>query len=313
VFAGEAKSGAFLKWLGSTSTADCFSSRFHLQHGPIDIIGTLEGDEASVLEATNEVWERFQTVLPELVAELPLLRTDARLLGTSELFLHGLVAKRMYGAVQPYADSHNPVFITPMAAVAGCVADEMLRVSSRFDLRKVLFNNGGDVAIYALAGQGVSIQLLAPAGFLHLGPEDSAFTAGVATSGWSGRSFSLGIADAVSVVAATAGQADAAATVIANEVGASTQHPAIERRPANCVKDDSDLGNRWVTVNVGPLPKKLIAEALWHGEVKARQLLTSGLIYAASLSLQGESVIVAGQQLLGVKPSFPTIDYRRAA
>jgi uncharacterized protein len=205
------------------------------------------------------------------------------------------------------------VFITPMAAVAGCVADEMLRVSSPFGLRKVLFNNGGDVAIYALAGQSVSIQLLAPAGFLHLGPEDNAFSAGVATSGWSGRSFSLGIADAVTVVAATAGQADAAATIIANEVGALTQHPAIERRPANSVQDDSDLGNRCVTVSVGSLPTKLIAEALLQGEVKARQLFTAGLIYAASLSLQGESVIVAGQQRLGVKSSLPTINYKRAA
>ena len=38
---------------------------------------------------------------------------------------------------------------------------------------------------------------------------------GVATSGWRGRSHSLGIADSVTVLAATAAMADAAATVIA--------------------------------------------------------------------------------------------------
>ena len=52
---------------------------------------------------------------------------------------------------------------------------------------------------------------------------------GIATSGWRGRSFSLGIADAVTVLAATAAEADAAATVIANAVDLPG-HPAIDTR-----------------------------------------------------------------------------------
>ena len=67
---------------------------------------------------------------------------------------------------------------------------------------------------------------------------------GVATSGWRGRSFSLGIADAVTVLAATAAAADAAATIIANAVDLPG-HPAIARRPASELEDDSDLGDRW--------------------------------------------------------------------
>ena len=73
---------------------------------------------------------------------------------------------------------------------------------------------------------------------------------GVATSGRHGRSFSLGIADAVTVLARTASQADAAATIIANAVDLPG-HPAIVRCPACDLQPDSDLGARLVTREVG--------------------------------------------------------------
>ena len=79
---------------------------------------------------------------------------------------------------------------------------------------------------------------------------------GVATSGWRGRSFSLGIADSATVLAATAAQADAAATVIANAVDADD--PRIRRAPANRLRDDSDLGDRLVTCAVGALPPAVV-------------------------------------------------------
>jgi ApbE superfamily uncharacterized protein (UPF0280 family) len=67
----------------------------------------------------------------------------------------------------------------------------------------------------------------------------------VATSGWrckgkGGRSFSFGIADAVTVLAGSAAAADAAATVIANAVDLPG-HGAITRRPASAIDPDSDL------------------------------------------------------------------------
>ena len=64
---------------------------------------------------------------------------------------------------------------------------------------------------------------------------------GIATSGWRGRSFSLGIADAVTVLADRAAAADAAATIIANAVDLPG-HPAIVRVPACELAPDSDLG-----------------------------------------------------------------------
>ena len=113
---------------------------------------------------------------------------------------------------------------------------------------------------------------------------------GIATSGRHGRSFSLGIADAVTVLARTASQADAAATIIANAVDLPG-HPAILRSPAHDLQPDSDLGARLVTRGVGRLSGVEIAAALDAG-ASARALLAAGLIDGAALRLYGETVLV---------------------
>jgi ApbE superfamily uncharacterized protein (UPF0280 family) len=193
----------------------------------------------------------------------------------------------MARACQPFADR----FITPMAAVAGAVADEILASMRPVPpLRRVLINNGGDIAFYLAEGETVTIGLaarpedLALVGTITLGSSDA--TRGVATSGWRGRSQSLGIADAVTVLAGNAASADAAATMIANAV--NVDHPAIARFPAHSVKDDSDLGDLPVTVSVGPLPENAIAQALKGGEIEAMRFLQAGLIHGAVLLLQGQ-------------------------
>jgi hypothetical protein len=121
-------------------------------------------------------------------------------------------------------------------------------------------------------------------------------TRGVATSGRHGRSFSLGIADAVTVLARTASQADAAATIIANAVDLPG-HPAIVRCPAHDLQPDSDLGARLVTRDVGELTGHEIEDALESGAGCARKLLTAGLIDGAVLRLQGETVLVSARAI----------------
>ena len=126
---------------------------------------------------------------------------------------------------------------------------------------------------------------------------------GIATSGRHGRSFSLGIADAVTVLAKTASQADAAATIIANAVDLPG-HPAIVRCPANELQPDSDLGARLVTRDVGALGESEIDDALSAGVGRARQLLAAGLIEGAALRLLGETAVVGnrdqGRRVAGV-------------
>jgi len=111
---------------------------------------------------------------------------------------------------------------------------------------------------------------------------------GIATSGWRGRSFSLGIADAVTVLADRAAMADAAATIIANAVDLPG-HPEIRRIPACKLAPDTDLRDMPVTQGVGKLAATEISTALDSGEVLASRLAAEGLIRAAALHLRGET------------------------
>ncbi len=266
------------------SAALLADGRLHLQHGPIDLVIEAWGERAEIETAYRQASARFDDILEVLVQELAQLRTP---LGDATPLLRGPVAKRMLAACWPYRAS----YITPMAAVAGSVADEILQamLSDRV-LEKAYVNNGGDIALY-----------LAPGGSLTLGVVDNADNPaidatvtldaampvrGLATSGWRGRSQSLGIADAVTVFAANAAAADAAATLIANAV--NVEHAAISRMPARALRADSDLGELPVTVAVGALPASARAEALAQGQEGARELQRQGLIYAAYLALQGE-------------------------
>ena len=97
--------------------------------------------------------------------------------------------------------------------------------------------------------------------------------------------------DAVTVLARTAAQADAAATIIANAVDLP-DHPAIVRCPANELQPDNDLGARLVTRQVGWLGACEIEAALSLGQAKARQLLRPGLIEASALHLKGEIRVI---------------------
>jgi ApbE superfamily uncharacterized protein (UPF0280 family) len=206
----------------------------------------------------------------------------------------------MVEAVWPYRD----IFITPMAAVAGAVADEILaRMTEAAPLARAYVNDGGDIALHlgpgetltaALAGTGAGTGARTTIG--HADP-----VRGIATSGWRGRSFSLGIADAVTVLAATAAEADAAATMIANAVDLPG-HPSVARTPASILQHDTDLGSRLVTTAVGPLSPAERACALDSGLAAAEAMRSGGLVTAAALFLQG-AVRTAGPLPLTTRES----------
>lgn len=263
-------------------------SRLHLQHGPIDLIIEAWGQPDDVAGAYRRAWERFQPILDELVAELPTLRAP---LDHGEPT--GRVARRMAAAVRPFADR----FITPMAAVAGAVADEICAAMvTGGDLRRAYVNDGGDIALHLSFGESLDVglvpgpnrpALLGKATVRHDDP-----VRGVATSGRHGRSFSLGIADAVTVLAPTAARADAAATLIANAVDLPG-HRAIRRVPANVLEPDTDLGSRLVTAEVGALTNDEVSRALKAGVAQAERMRADGLIAAAVLCLDGRLATVA--------------------
>src|SRR5471030_1285708 len=266
--------------------------RLHLQHGPIDLLIEAFGAADEVAQSYRQAAARFDDILPTLVSELPLLR---RPVGEAYPLLQGPVARRMADAVWP----HRWVFITPMAAVAGSVADEVLQaLLAGCALDKAYVNNGGDIAFHLAPGHSLRAGIFAEAldGAVTLTHERP--VRGIATSGRSGRSFSLGIADSATVLAATAAAADAAATLIANAV--IVDHPNIERRPACDLDPDSDLGDLPVTVAVGALPQVLIDEALDRGLAEARRLRLCGLIDSAAVSLAGQWRLETGDMTGGM-------------
>jgi ApbE superfamily uncharacterized protein (UPF0280 family) len=277
--------------------------RLHLQDGPIDLVIAAKGREGDVRAAYEAAANRFTGLLDELCEELGELRRPADL---ATCRLEGIVARRMHAAVAPFATA---AFITPMAAVAGSVAEEILGAmlgAARLD--RAYVNNGGDIALHLTGRELFTVGLMDRPDHhgvmqtIKIEADDPA--RGVATSGRHGRSFSLGIADAVTVLAKTASQADAAATIIANAVDLPG-HPAIVRCPANEVQPDSDLGTRLVTRDVGALGEGEIDDALRAGVSRAQQLLAAGLIEGAALRLLGETAVVGATGIkAGALPAF---------
>ena len=270
-------------------------NRLHLQHGPIDIIAHVDAPEEVRKRLYSTASHRFSTVLEELVAEMDLLKQPwSADLPDSK----GGIAQKMCFAVRG-----SDIFVTPMAAVAGAVADEVLEAMlyeaknpdpCLEEIQRMYVNNGGDIAFWLNAGESFSIGVVDNPGIPELNARVSlAYESpvrGIATSGWRGRSQSLGIADAVTVLAGSAATADAAATLIANDV--NVDYPGILKRPASEVKDESDLGMLPVTVDVPPLPVDQISEALKRGAQTAGNFIRTGKIEAAYLSLQKQTLVV---------------------
>jgi uncharacterized protein len=276
--------------------------RLHLHDGPIDVILEGFGPACEVEAAYRAASARFVTVLDELCAELLFLRQPC---SREAVWPQGAVARRMVAAVMPYTAEY---FITPMAAVAGAVAEEILAAMVAVaELSSAYVNDGGDVALHLKSDEKFVVgmverpdrpSLLGTTTVHAAGP-----VRGIATSGWRGRSFSMGIADAVTVLADRAAAADAAATIIANEVNLP-RHPEIVRVPARDLAPDSDLGDRLVTQAVGELTLNEVNRALTTGARAAERLLRIRLIRSAALSLQGQTRVVGevGESRLIVIP-----------
>jgi uncharacterized protein len=268
--------------------------RLHLNDGPIDLVIEAFGAAEEIERAYQAASARFVTLLDELCGELTFLRRECR---AESDWPEGTVARRMTAAVLPYAPEY---FITPMAAVAGAVAEEILvAMVGPAEISRAYVNDGGDIALHLAAGTEFVIGIVErpdrPSLFGAATLHGSEPVRGIATSGWRGRSFSLGIADAVTVLADRAAAADAAATIIANSVDLP-RHPAIVRIPACELAPDSDLGRRLVTQSVGPLANADINEALAAGVECAERLVRIGLIRSAALHLRGETRVVGAMR-----------------
>ncbi len=261
--------------------------RLHLRHGPITIVLKVWAAPDVVRQAHRLVTRHFPKILPGLGEELAALRKPV---ATSAKF-DSAVAQRMADAALPFAD----VYVTPMAAVAGAVAEEVLRIiMAAGPIEKAFVNDGGDIAFHLEPGQSLKFGVAGDFsegatpvinGTIVLAAEQG--LGGIATSGAHGRSFSLGIADSVTVLARTAAVADVAATLIANAVNVDSK--AVTRKAASKLDPDTDLGDLLVTTKVGTLSPNEIGAALDAGVKQADAYLAKGLIAGAVLMLRGNT------------------------
>lgn len=276
--------------------------RLHLQHGPIDLLITAEGERETAFRAAIA---RFRPLLEDLVGERAVLCRpvsssvqkypggvpQARGAAPPSDAPTGETARRMHAAA-----ARHTGFVTPMAAVAGAVADTILTAMSQAArLGRAHVNNGGDIAIHLAPGTETRAAIAGLNGQRHgtvtIRAEDP--IRGIATSGLGGRSLSMGIADSVTVLARSATEADVAATLVANAVDLPG-HRAIRRAPARDLQPDSDLGARLVVTGCGGLGPTDIATALENGAARAHDMAERGLIQGAALVLRGQ-VRVAGR------------------
>lgn len=281
--------------------AQLADGRLHFQHGPIDLILSLDGSPLEIEKGKRQAWIHFVNILEDLMNDIHVLRNP---LGATPHIACGPVATRMISAVEP----HTNVFVTPMAAVAGAVADSVLfALLEQNFLRRAYVNNGGDIAFHLDSGESYWAGVV---GNIDRARFDAFATLsanvgvrGLATSGWKGRSYSFGIADSVTVLADNAAAADVAATLIANAV--DVEDLAITRCSAKDLDPDSDLGEHMVTIGVGDLSEKQILIALRNGCEVAEDMRDSGLISGAYLKLRNRNFAVDSKSELAFEINWP--------
>ena len=267
------------------------TNRIVMRHGPIDLFVKINAEDPNVLgTALRFISKPFGEVLPSLCEELPMLRTNVEHIAVPP---KGTIAERMCKSAASFSGFDA---VTPMIAVAGSVADYICGlIDDHFQTRRIIVNNGGDIAFKLDQDQpmavGICDDVTAPDISTTVTLDWLDPIGGIATSGWRGRSFSLGIADAVTVMATTASQADTAATLIANAVDLPGS-PKVIRQSAIELSPDSDLEERKVTVDVGALSQAEINQALLNGAETAERMKAAGLIHSAYLSLRGHRRVV---------------------
>ena len=238
-----------------------------------------------------EIERYIAKVLSDVGEYLPVLKQRAYKIRNTVHLPH--VAKSMVDAVKCV----DEVALTPMAAVAGAVADSIKVYLSNREIDFASVNNGGDVSVLSRDGRAVRIaigdisrNIITPYKLVVKGLASF----GMATSGFGGRSFTLGIADAATVVADSGAVADAAATYVGNATNVDSW--LVARRKAAEIEPDTDIPDEMVTVRVGKLDGELVREALSRGLAAALKLKEAGVIREAVLMLKDEMVTTIGEQ-----------------
>jgi len=256
--------------------------RVFLDYGPMQMMLAASANGRDMASELRQAADYAIKNLKEL-AVVQELAKDVRTVNKPDLTGVSLPLQLMIEAVKAAGDET----LTPMAAVAGTFADMAADLLVAKGASKVLINNGGDIAIRLAVGEKTSVGLtpgIDSADFTHvISIEGKDGIGGVTTSGLGGRSFTKGIASAVTVLAHTAREADACATVIANHC--YTEDPGIIRLPAEKIDPNTDIPGHLVTVRFEKLKPETKEKALANGLAKAKELISKGVIHGVVIFL----------------------------
>ena len=255
--------------------------RLYLEYGPTNLV--VEAVHKDKQKIYNYIIKNIDQMLSELSLELSKLREKTK----DSTKFNSQIAKKMNDSTKIFL----PRFITPLASVAGAISETLLdETLSKFDLEKIYINNGGDAAIFLKKKQKLKFLVASTNSFLITLEGDNC-KYGIATSGWKGRSFSMGIADSVTTIAKSSAIADAAATVIANDTDIKN-HKNIKKQEASKIDEYSDLKNKLVTTYVGELSLNDIQKSLKKGVMTAKSLIKKNIILTALLNIKENYVYV---------------------
>jgi ApbE superfamily uncharacterized protein (UPF0280 family) len=258
-----------------------------LDYGPMQMTISAQGGSGPLTELAQQAAGYAKTVL----AELAVYQKTAASPQQAIIATDGLpdVLQCMLAAVKRAGD----VTLTPMAAVAGTIADLTADWLLAQGAAKAIVNNGGDIAV-RLTGPWTTAVGVAPALGLqptHVLPLDTGRRiGGIATSGLGGRSFTKGIATAAVVAAGTAAVADACATSLGNAT--YVEHPAIKLAWAEQLDPNTDIRGHQVVREVGLLPPAVVETALRQGWARAAELYKQGVIAGAAIFVQQQLVMI---------------------
>jgi hypothetical protein len=256
-----------------------------IEVGPVSLVINGEKDDMPYEFDRFRIEEKIRRILKEIKEYLPVLKQKAHKIKNTNHMTN--VPRKMVDAVKVI----DEVSLTPMAAVAGSVADALKEFLKNEGLDLISVNNGGDISIYNKNGRELKIDIgdiRTGESSPHLLSIEQITDYGLATSGFGGRSFTLGLADSVTVIATTGALADAAATFICNCTNTETDQ--VIRRKASEIDPLTDISDCEVTIKINVLNNFDIMKSLENGLYNASKLKQLNYIYDAVIKLQGHMV-----------------------
>lgn len=255
--------------------------RVFVDYGPTSMVITARRQGAPLVELATAAFPLIRDSLEEIAHALPVLRQFPKDGDFSQL--EGLPRVMAEAALATGEET-----LTPMAAVAGTVADTVADWLFAQGADLVAVNNGGDVAVRLGPGQEMRMGILPrfEGGISQVVTLRAEYgIGGVCTSGLGGRSLTRGIANAVTVFARRCAVADTCATHLAN--CSYLPSPRVHTCLAGELEPDSDIASLRIVHQVDPLEAAEIQQGLEQVRQEAlRQLEHGNLAYVAA-DIQG--------------------------